>query len=149
MISLTMTNEGDVGWSLEKGFALEAKSHIQLTSLEGDITVKADQGNYNLQAAKNVSIKADGTDFIAEASAKATLKAGATATLDSPVVHLGANAPSPLVKGDMLVSFLTTLLTQISTFACAAPGAPVVAAPAVASLTGQLSGLLSTASFTK
>jgi len=147
--SLAITNEGDLGWTLEKSFGLEVKDSIIFYSKEGTITVLTDQGDISLQSAANMTLKADGGDFNAEASANATVKAGAVATLDGPTVNLGANATSPIIKGDQFVSFMTTFITQLSTLTSPISGAPIVAAPALASLTGQLSGLLSTVSFTK
>jgi len=149
MVSLAITKEGDVGWTLEKGFAIEAKENVQITSLEKDITVKAAKGQVLVQANKAATMKSDTDAATVEGQTMAVLKSGTKAMLDAPMMHLGNGAASPLVKGDMLVSLLGTLITQISTFACGPPGSPVVAAPAIASLSGQLSGLLSTASFTK
>jgi len=149
MVNLSITKEGDVAWLVQKGYAIEAKENIQITSQEKDITIKAMKGLFTAQSNKAAMMKSDTADATVDGAVNAVLKGGTKAMMDAPMVHLGNGAASPLVKGDMLVSFLGTLLTQISAFACAAPGSPVVAAPAVASLAGQLSGLLSTASFTK
>lgn len=149
MVSLVVTKEGDVTWQGEKGYAVEFKENIQITSKEKDITVVAEQGNVNVQAQKNVALSASTAEASLTGKTKALLKSDIKAMLDAPIMHLGNGAISPLVKGDQLVVFLTTLLTQISTFTCAPPGAPVIAAPAVAALIGQLQGLLSTNSFTK
>jgi len=150
MVSLTVTKEGNVTWTTEKDYVMKVKKNYQLESAEGDITVKASQGAVNVQASKAISIKSDTDAVKIEASQGATLKGGSSATIDAPMVSIGGSgASSPLIKGDKLVSLLSTLITQISTFTCAAPGSPVVAAASVASLAGQLQGLLSTTSFTK
>ena len=75
--------------------------------------------------------------------------------IDGATIHLGgASAAHPVVKGDLLVSLLANLITQISVFVCptaqivtGAP-APVIAAPGLASLASQLPTLLSVKSFT-
>jgi hypothetical protein len=149
MVSLTATKEGDVRWVSQKGYSIEAKESLQITVKEKDITITAEQGAYTVSAQKNVLMSSKTGEAVLDGKTKAVLKSSTQAIMDAPQVCLGNGAASPVVKGDMLVSFLTTLLTQISAFVCAAPGSPVVAAPAVASLTGQLSGLLSTSSFTK
>lgn len=151
MVDLAITNEGDVGWVVEKGYAIEAKSNIQITSLEGDITVKADQGNLVMQAAKNINMKADGTDFTAEAAALAKLKGGSQATLDAPLVHLGNGAASQLIKGTELATWLGNLCAILVTASTTPvpPNSPVAALSPVGSLAGQITSLLSTVSFTK
>lgn len=146
---LEITKEGDVKWKIKKSW--------ELVIDEEDFTVVATLGSIvldagdkaTLSAQKDVLVKSGTAKATVDGMTQATLKSATKAMLDAPIMHLGNGAASPIVKGDMLVSLLGTLITQISTFVCAAPGSPVVAAPAVASLAGQLSSLLSTTSFTK
>lgn len=143
------TKEGDVKWEVKKNWELVvSEESITITATKGAVSL--DAGDVlTLQAQKDVSVKSASAKVVVEGATEATLKSSTKAQLDAPVMHLGSGATSPLVKGDQLVSFLTTMINQISTFTCAAPGSPVVAAPAIASLSGQLASLLSTASFTK
>lgn len=144
-----ITKEGEISWEFKKSWKLSVE--------EGDIEVAATQGAISLsagdtgtfEAQQDILVKSTGAQATMEGVSKATLKSAGKAMLDAPVMHLGNGATSPVVKGDALVNFLSTLLTQISSFTCASPGSPVVAAPAVSALIAQLSNLLSTSSFTK
>jgi len=156
MVSLVITKEGNVAWQGEKGYAIEFKENIQVTSKEADITIKAEQGNVNAQAKMNMTLISETAVASLIGKVKAELVSEVKAMLDAPIMHLGNGATSPIVKGDQLVAFLTALITQISQFSfigttapLPGPPVPVIAAPAVAALIGQLPTLLSVNSFTK
>ncbi len=147
-VHLGMTKEGDVSWDIEQNWNLIAKQDIILLAEEGVFTADAKGDWSGASSNGNVLLKAAQGEAVVDGMKAFVGKSSTKSTLDAPLVHLGANAPSPLIKGDMLVPLLTNLFTYISTGVCA-PGAPIATAPAIAALTGQLSGLLSTVSFTK
>jgi hypothetical protein len=146
---LVISKQGEVTWQVKQSWSL--------TVDDGDVTVAATNGKVvvtsgditSIEAQQDATFKSSSGKAVVDGSTEATVKSATKAQLDAPLMYLGEGATSPLIKGDQLVSFLTTLLTQISSFTCGPPGSPVVAAPAIASLSGQLSGLLSTTSFTK
>jgi hypothetical protein len=146
---LDISKEGNVRWEVKKKWELVvSEEDIVVTASKGAVTIDA-RDTFTAQAQKDVLLTSTSAKATLSGSKEATVRSSAKAQLDAPVMHLGSGATSPLVKGDKLVSLLSTLITQISAFTCASPGSPVVAAPAVASLTGQLANLLSTTSFTK
>lgn len=156
MVSLEVTKEGNVTWTGEKDYIIEMKENVQITSKEKDVTIAATQGNVAVEANKNVSLESKTAEATLTGMTKAALVSSAKAMLDAPIMHLGNGATSPIVKGDMLVAFLSTLIAQLSSLVYIAPliplpgpPVPVVAAPAIAALTGQLQSLLSVSSFTK
>lgn len=149
MVGLDITKEGNVTWKNEKNYTFEAKENVSITSKEKDVTVTATKGKVTVSADQNVALESKSAEASLTGKTKAALVSGTKAMLDAPVMHLGDGATSPVVLGDKLVTLLGKMITQISAFACAAPGSPVVAAPALAALNGELAGLLSTKSFTK
>lgn len=148
---MEITKEGDIKWKIKKSWELIVdEEDITIIATKGAITVDAGD-KATLQAQKDVLVKSATAKATIDGKTEAALKSSTKAMLDAPIMHLGNGAASPIVKGDQLVSFLTTMITQISTFASppGVVGGPIIAAAALSSLTGQLSGLLSTASFTK
>lgn len=148
-VHLDMTKEGDVNWDIEQNWSLIAKQDITLLAEEGVFTADAKGDWSGASSNGNVLLKAAQGEAVVDGMKAFLGKSSTKSTLDAPIVHLGANAPSPLVKGDMLLPFLQALIEFISTFTCGPPGSPVVAAPAIKSFIPQLSGLTSTVSFTK
>jgi hypothetical protein len=146
---MEITKEGDIKWKIKKSWELIVdEEDITVIATKGAIALDAgDKGTF--QSQKDMLVKSASGKVTVDAASDATLKGGVKSVMDAPLVHLGVGAASPVIKGDMLVSFLTTLCTTIGTFVCAAPGSPVAAAPAVGAMTTQLAGLLSTSSFTK
>jgi hypothetical protein len=152
MVSLEVTKEGNVTWLGEKDFKLTFQENIAITSAKKDISVTATKGNITAVADKNVKLESRTTEASLTGKTKASLLSSTKAMLDAPIMHLGDGATSPVVLGDKLVSLLSSLITQIASFQfipVSGTPAPVIAAPAVASLSGQLQGILSTKSFTK
>jgi hypothetical protein len=148
MVGLEITKEGDVTWTSEKDYSIEVKDNFTLTAKEKDITVTASKGKVTVEADKAVALTSKTDEASLTGKTKASLLSSTLSMLDAPKMHLGDGATSPVVLGDKLVSLLGTLITQISAFQDST-NAPVKAAPGVASLTGQLQGILSTRSFTK
>lgn len=146
---LEITKEGDVKWKIKNSWELVVdEKDITIIATKGEITLDAgDKGTFHSQ--KDMLVKSSTAKAVVDGKTEAVLKSSTKSVMDAPLIHLGGGASSPVVKGDKLVSFLSTLIGQISAFTCAAPGSPVVAAAGVASLSSQLSGLLSTTSFTK
>jgi hypothetical protein len=146
-----ITKEGEITWQLKKSW--------EATIDEGDYSVHVTKGKVVMDSGDTTSFVSQKDMLVKSSSGKATmdgmkeatLKSATKAMLDAPVVHLGNGATSPVIKGDMLVSLLSSLISQISSFAAppGTAGGPIIAAAGVASLAGQLQGLLSTTSFTK
>jgi hypothetical protein len=163
-VSVAMTKEGDVTWDVRRNLSTTVGGDNSLTvsgnhteNVSGNSTSQCNK-DMTLDATLNFKAKA-GVSATVEATADVNVKAGANANVDGVKVNLGGPAATePIIKGTQLVTFLTNMLTQISTFsvpsaavvAAAPSGAPVpvVAAPALASLVAQLPTLLSTKSFT-
>jgi hypothetical protein len=150
MVSLSITKEGTVGWTVEKDYSIIAKENVQITSLEKDITVQALKGNIVKEAAKNVTITAKTGTATLDGKTLVLVKSATQADVDAPMINLGAGATSQGVKGTELQAWLTQLVSQIAAFTYIAPLAPapgppvpVIAAPAIASLTASMSTWLS------
>jgi hypothetical protein len=151
-VSLEITKEGNVTWEIQK----------DVTNLIHGNRSETIDGNHSTDVGGTMAFKS-ALDASFESDVNVNLKAGATATLEATAqmlingatIHLGGpGAAHPVVKGDLLVSLLSALISQISTFICptaqivtGAP-APVIAAPGLAALAGQIPTLLSTKSFT-
>jgi len=145
MISLEMTKEGDVGWLVENGFSLDVKDVIQIHSREGDITIDAGSGNINVEASSNMVLTA-GSAWDVDC-VDATVKASSSTVVDCSSIKLGGSAAfEPAVLGNQLLSILNSAFTIISTHMSICPicGAsiPVVPAPSLNGIIGQLSMML-------
>jgi len=146
---MDISKEGSIAWEVKKSWGLTvSEGDIVMGATDGSIELSAGS-SFTAEAQQETAVRSTSARVVVEGKTEAVLKSATKAQLDSPVIHLGNGATSPFVKGDKLVSFLTSLITQISSFTCAAPGTPVVAAPALASLNGQLAELLSTTTFSK
>jgi len=148
-ILATFDKDGNVNFEFAKDFTATIKGKSEV-KIDGDSKVEVG-GKIEVKAGTSVKVEA-GTDLtekaavnaIVEAGAKATLKGGALAVLDAPVCKIGGNsAVHPLVYGDMLTSFLTSLLNMLGQEKTSVPSKPVIAAPAINALMGQLAGLTS------
>ena len=149
---LKITNEGDVVWDIEQDWQMTVKRDILCTTEDGDITMDA-AGKGTWSAQKAVLVKSSQDEATLDGQKKAVVTSATTAEIEAPQIKLGSGASSePVVKGQKLVKVLTSLINQIAAFQFVAPlipasPAPVVAAPAVSSISGQLTGILSTKSF--
>jgi hypothetical protein len=152
-VSLSITNDGDVSWALEKDYSIEAKGNVQVTSTEGNVDINSVLGAINQQAGTNWSATAV-VNALIEAGAVVEVKAGTSVAIVAPQILFGGSAASsPSVKGDKLVEILTELITKVGALT-EVPGVgvtpiPVAGALSVLPLLGKLSGILSKTSFTK
>jgi len=147
MMMLQITREGDVVWDLEKDWTVNVVGKYTIAA-EGDIGLES-QGNLVVSGKADASLKAVDGDLALSAGANAGLSAGAAVTVEAPQIKLGGSAVEPVIKGQQFVFFMTDLLTKIAAFASppGTTGGPIIAAPAVAAMSGQLSNLLSTKNF--
>jgi hypothetical protein len=147
MVSLQIDNAGNVTWDLEGSWSLTASKDINLTTEKGDVTVNAAQ-KMTLAAQKAVSLKSASDELVADGMKKATLSSATEALVKAPKVTLGGSGSiEPVIKGQKLVTFLTSLINQIAAIQQTIPSGPTTAS-AIAPMTGQLSSLLSTQVFT-
>jgi hypothetical protein len=101
-----------------------------------------------LAAQKAVSLKSASDELVADGMKKATLSSATEALVKAPKVTLGGSGSiEPVIKGQKLVTFLTSLINQIAAIQQTIPSGPTTAS-AIAPMTGQLSSLLSTQVFT-
>lgn len=146
MMMLQITREGDVVWDLEKDWTATVIGNYTVMA-EGDMS-HSSGGKYDVEATGNVMHKSDG-NVDSEAGGTTTQKSTGH-VIDAPNIKLGPGAVEPVVKGQQLVTVLTTLISQLAALTYTPgplPAAPVIAAPALASITGQLANILSTKSF--
>jgi hypothetical protein len=149
---LKITNEGDVIWDVEQDFLVNAKRDMAFITEEGNQTFEC-AADYLATAGGKMNLESKG-DWTGASEAKAQVVGGTEAEIDAPLIKLGAGAQSePVPRGQKLASLLSSMITQIAAFTyvpalAPAPAAvPVIAAPAVAALAGQIPGILSTKSF--
>lgn len=128
----------------------------------GDMTTEVD-GSTSFDSAGDFSIATDGKwsadakgDFSLTASGNGTVKSSGTLDVDGAQINLGgSSAVSPVVKGTELGSLLTSLISMVSAFTCpvsqmiTGSPKPVIAAPAVGSLSGLIETIKSTTVYTK
>jgi len=152
---LSITNEGDVVWNIEQDWTLTVKRDLLCLTEEGSITLdSADEGTFSAQ--NDVLVKSSKANVTVDGAQNATVTAGTQTEIEAPLIKLGSGASSePVVRGQALATLLTALINQISTFSYIpppptippTPPIPVIVAPAVTSLIGQITGILSTKSF--
>ena len=150
-VNLSVTKEGDVTWDIEQNWQLTAKNDIILIAEEGvftatassDATMASDSGNALVKASQGVAT----VDGLSEA----VLKSATKSVVDAPIVHLGNGATSPVIKGDMLILFLTKLVGYLVTASSTPvpPFSPVAALVPASGLISDLNTLKSDISFTK
>ena len=137
-VSLQITNEGSVTWSLEKDWTQNV-SGSHTTTVEGNYTVDSKEA-VGITAQKDVTVESAGGNIALGAANNADLTGGAVATMDAPVVKLGGSAVSQAVKG-------TELFNALSAFAssqgAAATGVLAPLAAGYATLATALSSILS------
>jgi uncharacterized protein involved in type VI secretion and phage assembly len=109
---------------------------VEVTS--GSSKVIVEQGKVTLDTGSGQVIELVAGKVTIKGGANVTLQASSI-TLDAPVVGLGSQASSPVVKGTALVSYLTQLTVWLAAHAHAAPGAPPVPPPPVFNPTSLLS----------
>jgi hypothetical protein len=161
-IELKMTKEGDVEWTIRNNFTMIVDGDHATTvggsrsaEIAGDESVTVD-GGITMEAGMDGMWKA-GVNATMEAALNATVKAGALAIVEGATIHLGGSgAAHPLIKGDLLIALLTTLLTNLGALLdgtgvpvmVPGPSGPVPAAPVFTALAGQIPGLPSIKTFT-
>lgn len=170
--NISLVTQGNYSATIEGNAEVNINGDA-LTTVEGTATYTS-KGDAVLESTNGALIAKALSDATMESSANANVKAAANVNVEGVKINLGgAAAYSPVVKGTELASFLSTLLTHIAAFQCpcsavasglaAVPGGaatpltagmlaaakPVVAAPAVGTLTSQIPSLLSQTSYTK
>jgi hypothetical protein len=151
-IDLTLTEEGDVVWDIEQDWMLTVKRDILCLTEDGSITMDAaDTGTWSAQ--KKVLVKSSQDEAVLDGMKKALVTSSTQVELEAPLIKLGSGASSePVVLGLQLTTILTKLISQIAAFQFVAPlipasPAPVIAAPAVASISADLANMISKKSF--
>jgi hypothetical protein len=150
-INLSMTKEGDVTWDIEQNWQLTAKQDITLIAEEGSFTATASSDATMASDSGNALVKASQGVATVDGLSEAVLKSATKAVCDAPLVYLGNGATSPVIKGDMLLSFLGGLVGYLITAGATPvpPFSPVAALAPASGLAGKLSTLISQTSFTK
>jgi hypothetical protein len=148
MCKLQVTKEGEVTWTAEKNWNLTVAENINVSTTKGDISVTS-AGLITATAQKDVSIKSSQGQATLDGMNKATVKSSSQVNVEAPQINLGgASAASQGVMGTELQAWLTQLINQIAALTFIAPlqpagPAPVVGAPAIASLTASMPTWLS------
>lgn len=149
-IIMNFRKDGGVEFGFEGDFkaTIKGKSEVKIdgdstTEIGGKFGLKVNGSEATIESASMLTAKA-GVKAMLEGGTLATVKAGSIASIDAPSVKVGGNAAvHPLVYGDMLTSFLTSLLNMLGQEKTSVPSKPVIAAPAINALMGQLAGLTS------
>jgi hypothetical protein len=148
VLDLQIDEEGNVTWDSRKDWTMVIAKNLTVVTEEENMTFDCG-GDYAALAKGNMNLEAEG-DWLGAAGGTAKMDGGSKAIVNAPAIELGEGAIEPVVLGQQFVTFMSSLLSQLSTFQFIAPmipapgpPVPVIAAPALASLTGQLQTLLS------
>jgi hypothetical protein len=147
-VRMVLEKTGNVSWYADQDWTLTAKSNINIEAQEGDVSVKATQGNVNYTANKDMKLLAETGNMNFESSAGTILEKSTGHTIDAPEIKLGgAGAVDPVPLGLKLKAFLSAFVAGVAAAQTTVPNAPIAftAAPA---LTAQLETILSPVSKT-
>lgn len=154
VISLQMSKDGSVSWSMEKDLTLEVKGNVSVTSSEGDLVLAASSGTASLSSSGNLELKSTKGNVVAEAKGSLQLK-GETGTIEAKQLSLkaktqvGGPGGEPIPLGNQLVALFQELIKGFTDpsapFGPAAPppGSPMLF-PGLTKLAAQLNSILST-----
>ena len=147
VITMTMNKDGDVKWDVDGSWTAEVRGDYKVTVAEGDYKAACNTGSMELlSTSKSVSIRGGTKVEVIAPSIQLGLGGSGVDVSGVDMVKLSGGT-SPLVKGEVLMSILSPVLTALASFPVDPTSYARIPASANAAL-AQLPNLLSTKSKT-
>jgi hypothetical protein len=144
-VTMEIANDGTVTWSLENDWNLTVAKNILMETLEESIALTS-ADKFTVDAVGAIEMTSDEDWQVHAPGAKIT--ADNIINLSSPKVRLGGvDAIHPAVKGDVLATLLSQLISIVGGLICASTGGPI--GVAANGLAGSVNAIKSTTVFVK